>query len=202
MPAKTCSFEGCDLPHNARGFCRSHYLQLKRGRDAADLRPIAPRLPRGATVAERLAFYSSPSGGPEDCTLFTGATNADGYGLLSIDSTARFAHRVAYELAVGPIPPGAVVRHSCDTPACVNPHHLVAGAQHENVADSIQRDRFARGENMPTHKLTDADCDRIRDAYAAGTRPSEIATWFPHVRPRHIHRVAVGARRARPTNRA
>jgi hypothetical protein len=34
------------------------------------------------------------------------------------------AHRVAYELLVGPIPDGMHLDHLCRTPACVNPAHL------------------------------------------------------------------------------
>lgn len=198
MAAVVCSFNGCERPHNARGFCRGHYTQLKRGRPVSDMTPLSPRLPRGATVAERLAFHSSP--GPRGCVIFDGAKNSDGYGLLSVDNVSRLAHRVAYELSIGPISDGAVVRHSCDVRACVGPGHLEAGTSQDNVTDAIQRDRFACGENVRTHQLTDADCNRIRDAYAAGTRVTEIAAWFPSVGPRHVHRVAVGARRARPTN--
>lgn len=199
MSGDVCGFSGCGRPRVVRGFCRSHYSQLRRGRSVSELTPLAPRLPRGLRVADRLAFYSSPAAG--GCVIFTGALNPYGYGILSVSNTARLAHRLAYELSVGPIPAGAVVRHSCDTPACVNPEHLSVGAQRDNVADAIGRDRFACGENVPTHKLTDADCDRIRAAYAAGMRVSEIAAWFPQVGSRHVYRVAAGTRRARPTNR-
>jgi hypothetical protein len=35
-----------------------------------------------------------------------------------------YAHRVAWEKANGPIPPGAHIHHICGTKACVNPDHL------------------------------------------------------------------------------
>lgn len=35
------------------------------------------------------------------------------------------AHRAVYELMVGPIEPGNQVYHECETPACINPAHLV-----------------------------------------------------------------------------
>lgn len=199
MTRTVCGFDGCGRPHNARGFCRAHYHQLIRGRAVAELVPVAARLPRGATVAERLAFRSSPGAG--GCLVFEGARNADGYGLLGVDNVARLAHRLAYECAFGPIPEGAVVRHSCDVPACINPEHLDVGVVRDNVADSIERDRFARGENVGTHKLTDAECDEIRLAYAAGASITEIASHFSQVKRHHIYRVAVGERRSRPTNR-
>jgi hypothetical protein len=54
----------------------------------------------------------------------------------------RRAHRVAYELAVGPIPEGKHICHTCDTPACVNPKHLYVGDPATNG-----RDRAARGRS-------------------------------------------------------
>jgi hypothetical protein len=28
---ETCTMDGCDRPHKARGYCQTHYMQLKRG---------------------------------------------------------------------------------------------------------------------------------------------------------------------------
>ncbi len=43
------------------------------------------------------------------------------------------AHRVAYELAIGPVPDGLVVDHLCFNRACVRPGHLEPVTQQENV---------------------------------------------------------------------
>lgn len=63
------------------------------------------------------------------CWLWTGHTVGKGYGRFRLDGRMQLAHRVAYELDIGPIPDGMVVRHLCDVPACVNPAHLELGTQ-------------------------------------------------------------------------
>lgn len=45
----------------------------------------------------------------------------------------RGAYRYAYELLVGPIPPGHDVDHLCYVRACVNPTHLEPVTRPENV---------------------------------------------------------------------
>lgn len=71
---------------------------------------------------------------PEGCWLWTAATLTSGvpYGMTSVARRGQLAHRVAYELAKGPIPEGMCVLHSCGTPTCVRPDHLYAGEQHHH----------------------------------------------------------------------
>lgn len=38
-------------------------------------------------------------------------------------------------------PPGSVVRHTCDTPACIRVSHLVCSTQADNLADAVRRGR-------------------------------------------------------------
>lgn len=63
------------------------------------------------------------------------------YGRVRVDGKKVLAHRRAYELARGPIPPGMKVCHSCDNPLCCNPAHLFLGTQKDNVQDSITKGR-------------------------------------------------------------
>ncbi len=82
----------------------------------------------------------------------------DRYGMAWINGKAIGAHRVPFVLRCIPIPKGAVVRHSCDTPACVNPDHLSIGTQSENYADSFRRGRtqalIHRGRCANGHDLS------------------------------------------------
>jgi len=105
------------------------------------------------------------------------------YVQLERDGRRYQLHREIYEQHHGPIPPGMVVRHICDNPACINPGHLRIGTQADNVADMHARRRQAdrRGEAHGEAKLTDAAVRHIRRremtgrAYAALYGVSESA---------------------------
>ncbi|HMV49205.1 MAG TPA: HNH endonuclease [Blastocatellia bacterium] len=97
-----------------------------------------------------------------DCWLF--GNNPSRYASFfrrKIDGGAIGAHVFSYLIHHGPIPEGQLVRHKCDTKHCVNPDHLIAGTQAENVRDMIERNRFSR----PNAKLTPKDVEEIRKRY-------------------------------------
>lgn len=73
--------------------------------------------------------------------LWNGATNADGYGIIRINGKTRLAHRVAWEIANGPISPRDHVLHRCDIPACCAPGCLFLGDQEANMADMASKGR-------------------------------------------------------------
>lgn len=95
----------------------------------------------------------------DDCWLWTGAKTC-GYGRFGVGDKVFVSSRVAYELWVGEIPDGLVVRHKCRNRHCVNPEHLETGTQSENVADTLRDGTMARGEKMGSAKLTE---DQVRD---------------------------------------
>jgi hypothetical protein len=72
------------------------------------------------------------------------------------------AHRMAWELTHGPIPPGLFVCHHCDNPPCCNPVHLFLGTNADNVDDKVKKYRQAVGENHGRAKLTNSDVVEIK----------------------------------------
>ena len=124
---------------------------------------------REAITLELLLSRTVRSG---DCAEWQGANDGkDGYGQVHIDGKGGVrVHRLAWELANGqPVPPGLVVRHTCDNPPCINPHHLLTGTASDNMRDMIDRHRRNQsGERNPRSVLTAAQVASIRQRVGAG----------------------------------
>ena len=119
---------------------------------------------RLATPEERLRFHGwqvTPAG----CWEWLGNIGTQGYGHLMIGRKQFRAHRVAYEVWVGPIPEGMVVRHKkCDNHICINPKHLRVGTQADNMDDKMSQGRHVGGGQ----RLTPDDVRHIRQGYDSG----------------------------------
>lgn len=123
---RTCSFDGCGKPHEAKGLCRGHYVQQAKGQA---LRPLRPNS-RGLTLEQRFWAKVNKTDG---CWEWTGSVTVDGYGMININGRMQRAHRVSWGWANGPIPNKMVVDHRCTNPPCVNPEHLRVVTNSQNM---------------------------------------------------------------------
>ncbi len=118
--------------------------------------------------------------GDHECWLWKSQTQPNGYGMFRVGprtSSPLYAHRVAWELAYGPIPAGQSVLHRCDQRNCVNPAHLFLGTHTDNMRDASAKRRL----NVPrpnNHKVTDDQCAEIIARHAAGEKQCDLALEF------------------------
>jgi hypothetical protein len=135
------------------------------------------------------------------CKLWTGCTDKDGYGRKCHEGCNRFAHRLAYceahGLALDDIK-GMVIRHKCDVRNCIEPTHLVAGTQADNVQDMVERHRYShsgglKGEAHPRHKLTAEQVQAVKTRLAEGRSTRAVAAEFGVQQP-CIQKIKSGTR--------
>lgn len=119
------------------------------------------------------------------CWLWEGKRFRNGYGCVTSGpkSSERYllAHRVSRRLFCGDEP--EVVMHTCDNRACVNPSHLVAGTQLENIRDCMRKGRKTApprkdGSEQRNAKLHERDIATIRRLRAEGLSQREVGRRF------------------------
>ena len=97
-----------------------------------------------------------------ECWLWKGDKDSDGYGRVRIDDKRRrTAHRVSYELFVGPMPVGMEPDHLCRNHSCVRPDHLEAVTHRENIL---------RGTSPAALHARQVTCHQGHPLHAAGGR--------------------------------
>lgn len=128
------------------------------------------------------------------CVLHEGSFSPKGYGLCTHKGVTVNAHRLAYcehhGLTMDDIK-GIVIRHRCDTPACIEPTHLIPGTHLDNKRDSVRRRRHVYGARQPLAKLTDMKVREIKRRLKLGQTQKSIAAEFG-VGPTAIGNINVG----------
>ncbi len=152
-----CSIDGCKKPKYLRGWCTKHYQRWRR--NGSPLKVMCAL--KSDSLAQRLNSNLKETDG--GCLEWQRATRTGGYGIIWVGEERRSVstHRLAWELANGPIPDGMYVCHKCDNPPCCNPDHLFLGTAKDNAYDMISKGRMLTGGNhgsskVPDHVVTEA----------------------------------------------
>lgn len=132
------------------------------------------------SLLERLMSKVVWNGGEDECMIWEGGKNSDGYGYIRVGPCMVRVHRLAYELFVGPIPDDHDLDHvkarGCTSRACCNPEHLepVTNAENLRRGDTLAAANAAKthcpqghpysGDNLVVVKgsRTCRECDRTR----------------------------------------
>jgi hypothetical protein len=148
---KTCLLELCYRNVKTAGYCGMHYQRIRKHGD-----PIYEkhRVIHGS-LAERFWPRVLKTDG---CWIWAGPKTPNGYGRIYVSKNKPVgAHRVAYELLVGPIPSGFELDHTCHTRACDEgdscPHRACVNVDH---LEPVTHEENIRRSNFYTydHKLS------------------------------------------------
>jgi hypothetical protein len=124
----------------------------------------------GITVKESIIsrIKSGTTVSPTGCWEWNGCLTPNGYPQMSVDRRPHYAHRASFAAFKSTIYTGAFICHSCDNPKCVNPDHLFAGTQKDNIGDAIKKRRLVCGEKSKKAKLNDNVVRLSRSMYRRG----------------------------------
>lgn len=114
-------------------------------------------------------------GSPNECWLWTGCLDKDGYGQFAFGGGKWGAHELALSFTTGEFKHSSLdTCHSCHNPTCCNPHHLRFDTRRSNIQDMDDAGRRVVG----TAKLTAEDIITIRERRASGAAQQDLAEQF------------------------
>lgn len=129
------------------------------------------------------------------CINFTGPTNSNGYGVVSIKCHQHLAHVLAFKLANPKrhLRQYMCICHKCDNKICINPDHLFIGTRIDNNKDRDIKGRQVSvyGSKNGKSKLTEESVKMIKSYLEDGYSFAYLATNFK-VRWQTIQAIAKG----------
>lgn len=127
------------------------------------------------------------------CWLWRGGERGKSYGSFWLVDRTVSAHKIAYALAFGPV--NGLVLHTCDTPRCCNPLHLVDGTHQQNMAHRKERGRHLRcGRRGAAHHHTTLSREDVL-AIRNDTRTQRVIAAAYGIRQSAVSRIKTGVRR-------
>lgn len=153
MRLATCSVKGCDHPVQGREWCSTHYSRWRIYGSPMGYLTLEQQL------LERIVIDDN------GCWLWTAhlsrGKRGSGYGKHGKD----YAHRLAYEVWVGSIPPDKEIDHLCRVRRCIRPAHLEVVSRQTNLL---------RGETFAARHAATTHCPQGHRYDEANTRWSSI----------------------------
>lgn len=133
----------------------------------------------------------------DTCWLWTGYMTGptEKYGYITVHGKSYRAHRLAWEIAYGPIQDDLLVCHHCDVRRCVNPEHLFLGTQTDNLRDCFNKGRSPMNKDLSRWRLKGEDnhkttlkSDEIRAIRSSQKTVKELSIEY-HVTLRTIYNI-------------
>lgn len=158
-------------------FCGTQFIREHRTASSGVGYRFCSRQCKGKGLSIPLAERFWPRvavAGPDECWLWLGSRNPEGYGLVNVNRKSERAHRVAFLLTYGHLPNPCGL-HTCDNPPCCNPRHIFEGTRGENVQDMLAK---GRGRHLHHARLTDEQVREIRERVDSGEMQVSLAEEF------------------------
>lgn len=148
--------------------------------------------PSDMSKKDKVRFEQKFSKNKCECWPWTKGLFGMGYGAFWLNGRNHPASRISYILYIGKIPDERQINHRCNNRKCVNPAHLYAGTQKENLADAVRAGNIGKqGEENYQAKLRNTDIPIIRRMIQLGIFHRVIAEQFG-VRRQSITQIAIG----------
>ena len=158
---KKCVVPECDaLANAARGFCNKHYSRWRRHKDV--------NKSTYSTTNQEVVNLAINNTTDNNCIIFPGGKDVDGYGIHNVNGKSVKAHRyVLSKVTELPYTNIQLCLHKpevCHLPSCINPLHLRWGNSQENSDDKKLDGTRPLGIKHSNAKLSDDEVREIRIA--------------------------------------
>ena len=156
---RLCTIQGCGLKHEAKGFCRRHYMAQREKGDPLSFKFIRAKNGEPRRYYDEVALTYDG----DECLIWPFARFDRGYAKMTCVGRSHRVSRIICEDVYGPPPtPEHEAAHSCGKGhlGCVAKGHLSWKTPVENQADKIIHGTATRGENNGYAKL---DQEKVKE---------------------------------------